>query len=240
MKYVVISDVHARQRHDQRYLKLLAFLETKHVLECDILVLLGDVFEFLVGPYQEFYDEFFAFFDKLKDYCRSGKQIWWIEGNHDFHFKSLITRNFSKDEFRNFHYFRSGEIFELNGKKVYIGHGDELDVLNLNYQKYRRIIRSSFVEYLTKEIFRYSVALKVKLRLSKQSKEHQKNFDFQNEKIKYLMYSTGLLNSGIDLIFLGHSHILESTGAYFNCGFFPKENKYFVVDEKNQISCFNI
>ena len=111
MKRVVISDLHIGSTHCREE-DLLHFIQT---VECDELILAGDVVDFIKIP---------SFTSKtaelLKNLSRF-KKVIYIIGNHDHSLASFIDRTISNIEFYHRYEFMDGN------RKFRIEHGDQYD-----------------------------------------------------------------------------------------------------------------
>ena len=91
MKFSSISDVHIKNADDCPRLDLfLKFLNSNEVSQSNKIFLLGDIFDIFVGNHEEYIDYYSSIFSKLDELSKSGKSIYYIEGNHDFHLKQLM------------------------------------------------------------------------------------------------------------------------------------------------------
>lgn len=231
MNFVSISDIHIRDSKDSRYWNFLSFLNSKDILETKNLILLGDVFDVLVGDFNEYTTEYSHFFEKINQLLSIGIQVYFIEGNHDFNCEENFLKTLNPSFHKNFHYRTSPFLLKRNGESWYIGHGDELDITNIKYIKYRRFIRSRIVKYFSKSFFSYKKVLKIKDDLSRKSKDIQRNFNEEVERSKFRGFAGRVLATGVDKVVLGHSHVLENEKQYFNNGFFPETHKYFLAND---------
>lgn len=209
-----ISDLHIRKSGDKASSIFLNFLEHEVVRSSDLIILLGDIFEFLVGAHLEYYHSHKEIFEKLKLVLRT-KRVIWVEGNHDFHFDKLLKKVFSKNELANFEY----RIKPIICDDFYIGHGDELDIENTSYMKYRSWVRSSAVNLLAQNLVSYSFLHSCYKKFSKESRRSQSDYSRENEKSKFLNIAKNLKEAGFNKIVLGHSHISEETSFYVNNGY---------------------
>ena len=69
----------------------MSFLRHPEVRESDCIILLGDMFDFMMGEHQEYLNIFEKFFRELKKLLAEGKEIHFFEGNHDFHLEGLFV-----------------------------------------------------------------------------------------------------------------------------------------------------
>ena len=111
MKRVVISDLHIGSTHCREE-DLLHFIQT---VECDELVLAGDVVDFIKIP---------SFTSKTAELLKTlsrFKKVIYIIGNHDHSLASFIDRTISNIEFYHRYEFMDGN------RKFRIEHGDQYD-----------------------------------------------------------------------------------------------------------------
>ena len=111
MKRVVISDLHIGSTHCREE-DLLHFIQT---VECDELILAGDVVDFIKIP---------SFTSKTADLLKNlsrFKKVIYIIGNHDHSLASFIDRTISNIEFHHRYEFMDGN------RKFRIEHGDQYD-----------------------------------------------------------------------------------------------------------------
>ncbi len=113
------------------------------------------------------------------------------------------------------------------GKKIYFGHGDELERFNYSYQLYKSIIRSYPLKTLANWV-PYSVIEKVGTWMSKTSKGHnKKKYQFQESSDTKASYRSHMdywfKNTSWDMIVCGHSHVSDhyqnNDKQYLNNGY---------------------
>ena len=106
------------------------------------LIILGDLFEYWVGPAQ--LDSAEPVLQSMRDLAKAGTAVDIIPGNRDF----LLERRFEE---RSMATLREsgmvGILSEANSaeSRVLLIHGDELCTLDLPYQRMKRVIRSRIV-----------------------------------------------------------------------------------------------
>ena len=94
MKFAAISDIHVKTAGDKADVLLLAFLQNPEVQSSDVILLLGDIFDLMIGPHTQYFVRFQSYFDEIKSLLKKGKRICYIEGNHDFHIRELYKKFF--------------------------------------------------------------------------------------------------------------------------------------------------
>ena len=118
--YAFISDLHIKKAHDEPSKVLRSFFSHEKVQNSDVVFLLGDIFDFLIGEHKAYIKEYAFFFESILELIENGKVIYFFEGNHDFHFSNTIT-SFLKSKttnYQNFKYLKQGIFLKLDTKKV--------------------------------------------------------------------------------------------------------------------------
>jgi predicted phosphodiesterase len=84
---LVVSDIHIKDQYDQSVRPLLALLESI-AAKTDNLILLGDIFDFCFGR-PRYFKQKFAFFEQALKNLGPDLNIYFVEGNHEFHIGDL-------------------------------------------------------------------------------------------------------------------------------------------------------
>lgn len=114
-----VSDVHLGTR-DCRAAYLLDFLKR---LDCDRLVLVGDVFDLWAMRRRVVWTrEQSAILEHVFALAENGTEVIYIPGNHDEHMRSLIG-----SEIRGVRILRNMEHETADGRRFLVSHGDEFD-----------------------------------------------------------------------------------------------------------------
>ena len=117
MKISSISDVHVVNDRDDRAKVLLSFLSNPKVLDSDIVIFLGDVFDCFVGGNKVQLKCFQKIFSAMEKILENGQTFYFIEGNHDFHIGNLLENRFSKH--KNFIYRKDGLVLNIRDRKKF-------------------------------------------------------------------------------------------------------------------------
>ena len=143
MKAIFISDAHLKRSSDERYSRLINFLNDlkegmarslvnsdelgKGKTSIDALYIVGDLFDFWFCQGEKIYPEFKLIIDKLIELQKTGISIHLSEGNHDF---------FMEEYFKN---ILGMEVFDewtrvkLDNLWAFVAHGDTTDKTNIKY-----------------------------------------------------------------------------------------------------------
>lgn len=235
MKVAAISDVHVKVPHDEADKLLMSFLNHPKVSNSDYIMLLGDIFDLMCGPHNEYLKIYDHIFKKLDELVKAGKKVHFLEGNHDVHLESLFRK-----------FWPNGEVIAsqvpfiemIDGKQYYFSHGDEHEVDNLQYQKYKRIIYSRPLRFVAEYIMPYSVLNFIGERASKVSrKKGHRSFDHELVKTRFrkgVEISTG---GKYDFVLGGHSHVQDlfqipgTNETYINNGYALKSKTFIYISE---------
>ena len=85
MKLIIVSDIHI----NSYFSKEEKFLNLMSKIECDVLVINGDLYDLYVGPPQKDVH-------KILKQNRNIKEIVYIRGNHDFHINDYLQGHSEK------------------------------------------------------------------------------------------------------------------------------------------------
>lgn len=233
---VFFSDLHVKANENIRYELLHKFLDSEQTKQSQQIFFLGDIFDLMIGPHKGYFTKYKTFFDTIAEYLKEGKTIFYFQGNHDFHLKILFDLFIEKYQLKNGLILLDGPtVFKFNDKKIYLSHGDELDLNNKAYQKYKKVIRSNFVKFLANYIIPESFLNFVASALAKNSKDNQKNFDWNTTFVLYRNYIQKLWDQGIQGVIIGHSHVCdaweEGIHFYYNVGYAPEERQFLFLNQ---------
>lgn len=187
-----ISDLHLSSSNPKAIKKFFSFIEEK---ACDVhkLFILGDFFKYWIGL-ECLTEEESTILDKLLEFKKTGKEIYFLPGNKDFLISEEILSRYGckllPDPF----------ILEVNDKKILLTHGDLLCTEDKSYQRYRKFVHHpyikklflSFPKFLKKKIADYLGGRSSKLKIYSDVEEKEVNNWFQ----KY----------NVDIILHGHTH----------------------------------
>ncbi len=227
--FVTISDVHVDSKTDPKYRLFLDFFKHPEVIDTEYIFLLGDIFDVLVGDYNEYIEEYREFFQLLNSELSRGKKIICVEGNHDFHYYDVLKKALTKENLNKIKYCKDRvEIYKEN-QRYYLSHGDELDFQNPKYLKYRKFMRSHAAKTIINYFIDYKHAMKLKSKMQNNSRLMQRNFQEKTSREQFRGYAEFVKSMGFQKVILGHSHIQDDFENYYNNGYFPNTQS-FILD----------
>ena len=145
MRAVFLADAHLRHPDDANYRALLAFLAEQQG-QTDLLGLLGDICEFLVGYPHTVFPVYRPLFDALHRLQQSGTRLIYVEGNHDFHLAPYFDRHLPCQ------LFPDGGTIDLDGRRVFVAHGDLANPADRDYRRLRGVLRSAPLRLLIRTL----------------------------------------------------------------------------------------
>ena len=197
MSIFFISDLHLEQNKPHLTKAFENFINSK-VNSHDELFILGDFFEQWIGDDNE--DNFIKGIKNiLKLKTAEGLKIYFMHGNRDF----LIGDKFCKDVGAKL--LKDPFIFNLNGKKIMLMHGDSLCIDDKDYQEFRNLVRNKDwqKDFLSKDLKeRKEVAKSLREISSLENKtKDEAIMDVNHDEVLRIIE-----NHSIDVLIHGHTH----------------------------------
>jgi UDP-2,3-diacylglucosamine hydrolase len=210
MKAVFLSDAHLTDTDPDR-IKYVIRAVREVTRDADVVVILGDFFEF----YHGFGNYIYPFFNEVVDALgevAAKRPVYFIEGNHEFgmgaHFEACTGVKCVEKLAIN-----------IDGKKVFLSHGDEIGAPVL-----RAILKSppilGLMDFLGPKLT-WKIAMASRPFLSKRHKTF-------NEKTlnRFRRYGQRKIGEGYDAVVVAHSHMADieernskgRTVTYMNTG----------------------
>jgi UDP-2,3-diacylglucosamine hydrolase len=242
MKVVIISDIHIFSPDDPLYSSLLALMR-EELLPEDHFVLAGDIFDFLVGNQPTLNRRYAEFFAALLDLAKRGVHTTYIEGNHDFHLKALLSG------IPGLQVLPAEVEIELDQKRLYVAHGDLVDLEDRGYLALRAFFRSPLIQFVA-----YALPANLVEWIGARSAESSRKMNprlpeargeahLEALRKKFRGFAQAKFRAGFDAVVLGHCHDLDGTefleggrrGGYLNVGFPRVHHSYVVFSEESDL-----
>ncbi len=233
MKVAAISDIHIKEPGDDADLLLQKFLDHPEVRSADYVMLLGDIFDLMCGPHEAYLRSFSHLFEKLKKLRDIGKKVYFFEGNHDVHLEKLFKKFWPREDVKP---RQDPLVQEIDGKTYYFSHGDEHEVDNHAYQRYKTLILSPPLRFVANHVMPYSVLNFIGRRASRASrKKGSRTFDVEAVREKFRSGVLKTTAGKYDFVLGGHSHVQDlhryDTGTvYVNNGYALKSRTFILID----------
>jgi UDP-2,3-diacylglucosamine hydrolase len=244
MRISAISDVHIRIPYDEADKLLMEFLSHPLVVKSDYVLLLGDIFDLMCGPHRAYLNDFQHIFTRLDELMKSGVKVFYCEGNHDVHLEALFKLFWPNNDLVP---LQTPIIEEIEGKSYYFSHGDEHEVDNLSYQKYKKTILSAPLRFVANRIMPYAVLNMIGRRASMISrKKGARLFDEEAVKRRFREgLEISLQNKRYDFVLGGHSHVRDiyqlrnGVSTYVNNGY-ALRTRSFISINNHEVSFENL
>lgn len=199
------------------------------------LYLLGDVFDMWFDYKHVVPRGYVRLLGKLAELSDRGLQIHYFIGNHDM----WVFDYFEKE--LNAKIYREPQEIEIDGKKLFIGHGDGLGNGDAGYKFIKRLFAGRFNQWLFARLHP-NFGLWLASLLSRRSRIANGDYDeqFQGEdKESLVQYCKGLLEKKhYDYFIFGHRHLmmeipLSKNTTYINLGEWVKHRPYAVFENSS-------
>lgn len=200
MRHIFIADAHLRAPADTNYRKLLRFLDTLPA-DTGTLYILGDLFEFWIGHRTVPYPHYLPVLDRFRGLVAQGVEIVYFEGNHDFHMGTFFEQTLRA------RIYTGPALLDLDGKKVFLCHGDEINGGDYGY----RLLRFLFHSTLTRMLARVVPPALPSLIADRMGRSSRKHHAGRREKWDYAAlvraFAARKFEEGCDVVVTGHFHL---------------------------------
>ncbi|RQW78278.1 MAG: UDP-2,3-diacylglucosamine diphosphatase [Geobacter sp.] len=200
MRKVFIADAHLRNATDPNYRRLLSFLAEMQG-NTETLFILGDLFEFWIGYRQVPFTQYYPVLDQLRQLVESGTELIYFEGNHDFHMGPFFKETLKAQ------IHRSAATLELDGKRVYLCHGDQINRGDIGYRVLRFLLHNSLSAALV-PVIPVNLVTKVAERMGRTSRKGHQRHRLKWDYMAILReFAAARFNEGHDALITGHFHL---------------------------------
>ena len=234
MKISAISDVHVKSPGDPADLLLQRFLSHPDVQSSQHVLLLGDIFDLMTGQHDEYIRDYGHLFKKMNELVLSGVRVHFFEGNHDVNLQKLFKKVWPNGEVTS---ELLPEIQEWEGKTYYFSHGDEHEIHNPSYQRYKKFINSKPLQFVANYIMPYSVLKFVGERASVRSrKKGSKLFNEESVREKFRQGVSKVTGGKYHFVLGGHSHVKDEflmeggKSLYLNNGYALRTKTFILIN----------
>ena len=198
MKAVFISDAHLDGSACEGYRYVMRFLDFLKG-SADEIFIVGDFFDFWFSDKNSVYPGFYDIVEKLLEIKKSGTNISFFEGNHDFFLDDYFAKYGIK-------VFPDGATIDLDGKKLFVSHGDTVDDSNTAYLLLRRVLRSRLFYAIQKKmssriLWRIS---RIMSKISRSRNGEARSSDRLAARMS--TFAMKKFEKGFDAVVMGHCH----------------------------------
>lgn len=200
MRRFFVSDVHLSPSSRDRTERFARFLRSL-TPRSDELYLLGDVFDYWIGPGHLRLDDYGDVLDLLRETTSRGVRVRCIVGNRDY----LLCRGFERRTGVTL-LGREAEI-AVEGRRCLLTHGDFLYNRNSRYVRYRRVMDLPVVRAGVERIppsMGGGIAKIFRAALGDRSAMSKKGYGWRLDRL--LAPTKTIFARGIDTLICGHVH----------------------------------
>jgi UDP-2,3-diacylglucosamine hydrolase len=224
MRIVFFSDVHLDKKDDGKTVFLIRFINDV-CKDADMVIILGDLFEFYHGYDGYIYPWYKEVIDSLKNITNKNKRVYLIEGNHEFRMWSFFE---SYTGVKCMDYLT----IDVDNKKIFAAHGHQVKD---NYLV--KFLKTSFIYSIMDQFgprLTWKIAAISGIFLSRKKKPYNNNNNNNIVIDIFRRFARRKLDEGCDAVVLAHSHIpdkMEYTSGdtikyYLNTGDIIKSLTY--------------
>ena len=206
MRKVFIADAHLRKPEDENYRKLLLFFAGLRGTT-ETLFILGDLFEFWIGYRRVPFTHYLPVMEQLRELAGSGTDIIYFEGNHDFHMGPFFKETLQATV------YKGPASIELDGKRVYLCHGDQINRRDFGYRLLRFILHNPLSGALV-PVVPVGAVSRIAVWMSRASRQNRQQRTPKRDCLAILrQFAAARFREGCDTVITGHFHLplLEKT-----------------------------
>lgn len=225
MAIYFFSDVHlgeAGQGKEERKLEKLASFLNMVEQDGEQLFILGDLFDFWFEYKHAIPKEHLRTVFRLSKLVDSGIEVHYISGNHDFWLGEFLSQEAGIRIHRD--YYQT----ELDGKKIFMIHGDGLSPSDKGYRVLKRVLRNRVNIWLYQKLpADWGIPLAKYVAGASRNHTSKRTHKFLDD---YKEYAKNKLSEGYDAVIIGHVHFPTlcslNGGIYLNTGDFIEHFSY--------------
>lgn len=179
------------------------------------LYIIGDLFDFWIEYANAIRPDYFNVLYHLKLLVDSGVEVHYLAGNHDFALGSFLPEKIGITIHPN------DFTTTIQGKKVYLFHGDGLLRKDFGYRVLKRILRNKFNQWLYK-LIHPDIGVRLGSFCSGSSRKYLGPRFLEAFKKEYRDHAKEYLLKGNEIVIFSHTHSGElvqfPSGLYCNTG----------------------
>lgn len=200
MRKVFIADAHLKCETDENYRLLLDFLGELPG-NTDTLFILGDLFEFWIGYPEIPFSHYLPVLEQLRRLRDKGIEIVYFEGNHDFHMGPFFEDSLKA------RIFSGPAIFDLNGEKVYLCHGDQINSADYGHRLLRSLLHSRLARAVIPLVPPAAASYLAEWMARGSRKSHQVRRSKWDFAAIIREFADARFKEGNDAVVIGHFHL---------------------------------
>lgn len=197
--------------------------------EASAIFLVGDIFDYWYEYKQVIPRGFSKFWATIRNLRDVGIPIIFFRGNHDMWMFDYATKEYGIP------IYSDPQIFNLNGKKVLIHHGDGLGPGDYGYKFIKLFTKSKLCQWLFAR-FHPNFALGIMKFFSGTSRSFDKEIQFDESRERLIQYCEEKIKiTDLDYIIFGHRHLAldhllsNQKTRYINLGDWLNDSTYLEI-----------
>ncbi|MBN2055122.1 UDP-2,3-diacylglucosamine diphosphatase [bacterium] len=196
-RVIFIADAHLHPDDQDRTARFLTMLR-REAETADVVVILGDLFEFWFEYRRAGFLCFFDVLYELHRLHRAGKVLIYLSGNHDFLLGAFIRRSIGCQV------FDAPIAVTMDDRSIYLAHGDQINPHDYGYRLLRRLTRHPATQWLFR-LIHPDLGWRLAARVAVTSRSVQKKKSMVPENI-YAAFLDARLEDGFAAVVHGHFH----------------------------------
>ncbi|MCR4439805.1 MAG: UDP-2,3-diacylglucosamine diphosphatase [bacterium] len=192
-----------------------------------MLCICGDLFDFWFEYRRVVVNRYFRTLCALSELVRSGTEVHYVAGNHDFWMRDFLTREVGvtvhPQDFQA----------TVAGQRVFVSHGDGLYTKDRGYRLLKRVLQNRIATALYRAVHP-DVGVPIAEFFSELSRNHGAQREFSAHE-DYRAFAQQTLRQGFDVVVLAHTHepVCQQLdgGVYLNPGDWIRHFSFGVIDQ---------
>jgi UDP-2,3-diacylglucosamine hydrolase len=214
-----VSDIHISSATDPKAGLFLRFLDVCTHAEVTDLFLVGDIFDLWIADRSYFTREYSDIIVKIRQVISSGIRVHYFEGNHDLDLRIFWQHQIGVDV------YSEAAFFTVNGLKLRVEHGDQMDPDDRGYLFLRWLLRTKFMIALGRYLPNFAVRW-IGRRASAKSRDYTSQVKAaSDEEVRRKIREharRAFSQTPFDILICGHVHVAEDTieeyaGSKYRC-----------------------
>ncbi len=170
--------------------------------EATEIYFVGDIFDFWFEYKNVIPRGYARFFGKLAELRDAGIPIYFFIGNHDMWMFDYFEKEF------DIPVLRSPIVKELQGKKIFIGHGDGLGPKDYGYKFIKKTFSNSLCQWLFARLHpNFGLGLMKKISTTSRDKGGEVKFHGRDKEMLIQYSESKLKEEHYDYFVFGHRHV---------------------------------
>lgn len=215
MERYFISDAHlgcdTEPAEQKKQAALIRFIEHIDVAG-NTLYIVGDLFDFWFEYRSSIPRKYFPVICALRHLIENGVEVVYITGNHDFWMDSFFENDL------HISVYRGSLHTEIDGRRIFIVHGDGLAQKDIGYRILKRILQHPLNIFLYR-LLHPDLGFAIAGFFSRWSRHH---CEMKIRDAEYIAYAKARFADGFDGVIIGHTHrpqvFREGQKTYINTG----------------------